>query len=564
MKYLVLGLGAFSVTFSALGAPEVNYSECQPVFEYRGSRYLGTTDKNNDGSQWCYLTQAKEGSNWGHVRIASIPKQKTLAGGECAHYSDFEGERVYGCKTHEGVPSCKTATGEVAACEDKAQADVLAHTLPEDNQLLTRVAVGSCFKTQGSTSAAMSRVINHNPDLFLWLGDNIYGDTQDMSVMRDKYDDKKRHPDYHKFLDANIPVMATWDDHDFGRNNDGKHYPKRSESQLEFLRHFDVPSTDVRYQGQEGIYNAKMLGPQGKQVHVIMLDARYFRSPTFDSYGACEGDKSTVLGQAQWQWLEQELKKPSELKIIATGIQVLPPLYQDRNKEEYCAYTANAEAAIARLGESEMSGTRFESWAEIPLERERLLRLVQKTVNQGKAGQVVFVSGDQHWGEMMQKTLTADQDAGPAVTVYEVTASGFGQHWPYTVPNGNRLPVWADTKGDGNYNKQCVFPYKYALVTYDRCITRDHDRPWCYTQVDDNGTGVKGEWGNCASDGAAIPTGRVGVVTDKVSRLSTSDRHIINRSGSNYGLIDIDWDRKELTLSIETEDKTAVSTVVKW
>ena len=45
-----------------------------------------------------------------------------------------------------------------------------------------------------------------------------------------------------------------------------------------------------------------------------------------------------MLGQEQWQWLEQELQKPSEIKFIASGIQVLPPLHQGRNKSSYCAY----------------------------------------------------------------------------------------------------------------------------------------------------------------------------------------------------------------------------------
>ncbi|WP_462160320.1 alkaline phosphatase D family protein [Pseudoalteromonas maricaloris] len=129
---------------------------------------------------------------------------------------------------------------------------------------------------------------------------------------------------------------------------------------------------------------------------MITLDARYFRSPTFSSYGACEGESSTILGEAQWQWLEQELQKPSEIKLIASGIQVLPPLHQGRSKTNYCAYGDGKtfNAAIASLEETNMSGTSYESWAEMPAQRERLLRLVQKSVNEGKTKAVVFLSGD--------------------------------------------------------------------------------------------------------------------------------------------------------------------------
>ncbi len=36
-------------------------------------------------------------------------------------------------------------------------------------------------------------------------------------------------------------MMSTWDDHDFGANNEGKYYSQRKASQVEFLRHFDIP-----------------------------------------------------------------------------------------------------------------------------------------------------------------------------------------------------------------------------------------------------------------------------------------------------------------------------------
>ena len=163
--------------------------------------------------------------------------------------------------------------------------------------------------------------------------------------------------------------------------------------------------------------------------------------------------------------------------------------------------------------------------------------MVQRSVNQGKTKQVVFTSGDQHWGELLQKEIPASEANGNAVTVYEVTASGFGQNWPYSVPNPNRLPVWADTKGDGNYNKRCKLPFKYAGITYKGCTTRDNQNPWCYTEVDDNGSGIAGEWGNCAPENSVIPTGVVGKISSKIDSLTTDDRHLINRSGSNYGKI---------------------------
>ena len=134
--------------------------------------------------------------------------------------------------------------------------------------------------------------------------------------------------------------------------------------------------------------------------------------------------------------------------------------------------------------------------------------------------------------------MPASSEHGDAVTLYEVTASGFGQSWPYNIPNPLRLPVWADTKGNGTYDQKCQLPFSYGGIEYKGCITRDNDRPWCYTKTDSKGAGIAGEWGNCAPSGATIPTGRVGVVASNVTEMTTDDRHLINKSGSNYGKID--------------------------
>ncbi|WP_341502156.1 alkaline phosphatase D family protein [Gallaecimonas sp. GXIMD4217] len=568
IKILAATIAALA-TGQALAAPEVHYDQCRQPFSYGGSSYLGTTDRDNAGVQWCYLKTPQQGSTWAVVREESIPLQKTVSGTNCAATSSYLGETFHGCSTR-GHSTFWCYTDDQGSnwenCQGEDGGELLGHAQPQATALVETVAVGSCFKQQGSMGQAMARLTASQPDLFMWLGDNIYADTTDISTMRAKYDAKKANPDYRAFLEAGIPVLATWDDHDFGANNAGDNYPKRAESQQEFLRHFDVPADDPRYKGQEGIYSALIQGPAGKRVHSIMLDARYHRSPTFSSYGQCRGDASTLLGETQWAWLEAELAKPSEIKIIASGIQVLPPLHRERSLSSYCAY-GNGQAfnaAVESLGESALSGTSYESWAEMPQQRERLLRLVQKAINDGKAKQVIFVSGDQHWGELLQKDIPASTEHGPAVTVFEVTASGFGQNWPYDVPNPNRLPVWADSQGDGNYGQQCVLPFKYQGISYDSCTSRDHDRPWCYTQVDGNGNGIEGQWGNCAPEGAAIPTGLVGKVPAELGAVSTADRHLINKTGSNYGQIDIDWQQRRIRLSIQSETEEVASTLVAF
>lgn len=121
---------------------------------------------------------------------------------------------------------------------------------------------------------------------------------------------------------------------------------------------------------------------------------------------------------------------------------VLPPTNRGRSLSAYCAYDGNGntfDTANLVLGEgATYEGTSYESWAEIPQERARLLALVQESMNAGNAKQVIFISGDQHWAEVMRKEIPARIDQ-PSVTVYEVTGSGINQDWPYNIANSNRL-----------------------------------------------------------------------------------------------------------------------------
>ena len=99
-----------------------------------------------------------------------------------------------------------------------------------------------------------------------------------------------------------------------------------------------------------------------------------------------------------------------------TAIQVLPPTSRTRGKcsEDGQGSSSTFQEAIRRLGEEEAEGTVYESWAEMPQERARLLGLVQKTLSAGRTGAVVFVSGDQHWGELMAKRMPESEQFGPS------------------------------------------------------------------------------------------------------------------------------------------------------
>jgi alkaline phosphatase D len=175
---------------------------------------------------------------------------------------------------------------------------------------MRRIAFGSCA-SQERPQPIWEAVVAGRPDLFLFLGDNIYADTQDMDVMRAKYAKLAAMPGYQK-LRATCPVLATWDDHDYGANDAGAEYPRKAESQRLFLDFFGEPAGSPRRQ-RPGVYDARVFGPEGRRVQVILLDTRSFRSPLKRRPGAARGEgryapdsepSATILGEDQWAWLQ--------------------------------------------------------------------------------------------------------------------------------------------------------------------------------------------------------------------------------------------------------------------
>ena len=263
----------------------------------------------------------------------------------------------------------------------------------------TKIAFGSCLR-QDKPAPIWDSVAATRPDIFLFIGDNIYGDTDDMEVMRKKYGLLGAMPGYQS-LKATCPIYATWDDHDYGKNDAGVEYPMKEESQKEFLTFFEEPANSPRWK-RPGVYDARVLGPPGQRVQIILLDTRYFRSPLKEHppqrlrglgpYVADDRAEMTMLGEEQWKWLEQQLREPAEIRIIASSVQVVP--------EEHG----------------------WEYWANFPHERFRLFQLIGQT----KAKGVVLISGDRHLAEISR--LAKDDPAnGAGYPIYDITSSSLNQ-----------------------------------------------------------------------------------------------------------------------------------------
>jgi alkaline phosphatase D len=258
---------------------------------------------------------------------------------------------------------------------------------------LTRIAFGSC-NHQSAPQHMWGQIAAQNPQLFLMLGDNVYGDNAwdadaGLESLRRAYALQASHPEFTGFR-VKVPMMATWDDHDFGLNDAGGSFPMRRWGEALFETFWGSPD---RVRARPGVYDATITGPAGKRVQVILLDTRFFRSdlkrmawsrerPPLGSYLPDSDPAKTMLGGEQWAWLEQELAKPADLRILVSSIQVITDAHQ------------------------------FEAWATMPAERAKLYDLVAARAPSG----VVMLSGDRHAGGIYKTQHKGE-------TLWELTSS---------------------------------------------------------------------------------------------------------------------------------------------
>jgi alkaline phosphatase D len=302
------------------------------------------------------------------------------------------------------VAGCARST-QVATSATHSDTDAPGVIRVNLRQLPTRIAFGSCSE-EDKPQPILNHVVAHHPDLFIYLGDNIYGDSRNLDTLRAKYGRLAAKPE-HRRLRESTTLLATWDDHDYGWNDTGRHFELKNESKQLFLDFWGEPRGSERWT-RPGIYTSYMFEANGKRLQVIMLDTRWFRDnllrndrvpPHKNDYRPNPSPDSTILGAAQWAWLETQLRMRADVRIIASSIQY---------SHEYNGW---------------------ESWTNVPHERERMRQLIRTT----RANGVVFISGDVHWGEVSR------WDTPDMYPLWDVTSSGLTETWPSVEPNTNRV-----------------------------------------------------------------------------------------------------------------------------
>ena len=331
------------------------------------------------------------------------------------------------------LQGCETTTGTTSKADSslakssEAIAPMPSKALPES---ITRIAFGSCM-SEKEDQTIWTKIAAENPDAFIFMGDNVYGDAYrsnplfsdpTMPKMREAYNQLAASQPFADFR-SNVSVLPIWDDHDYGVNDGGSDYLFKDQAKELFLQAWDIPAGDIRRK-REGVYNSQLIGEAGQRVQIILLDTRSFRTylqatdkrnaPGKERYVPLESGEGTLLGETQWEWLQGELKKPADLRLLVSSIQVIA------------------------------DGHGWEAWRTMPAEREKLYSMITET----GANDVVFLSGDRHAGAFYKREGVAPY------TLHEFTSSSLN------------LPAskWRAESGETRIEDG---PYRTTTMQYD-------------------------------------------------------------------------------------------------
>lgn len=221
-----------------------------------------------------------------------------------------------------------------------------------------RVAFGSCARWQEDREQPIWQAVRSiSPDLFFWLGDNIYGDALDHDILAEEYR-RQRDVALLQPLIRSIPQLAVWDDHDFGLNDHDRTHPHKAEALKVFKTYWPNPEYGTPL--TPGVFFTYSYGG----VDFIFIDIRYYRDPN----AGPDGPEKTMLGEGQLKWLKDQLKQSrSPFKVIVSG-----------------------------SGFTKAKGPGGDSWAAFVHERDQLFEYIQHE----KISGVVLLTGDTHVGEL--------------------------------------------------------------------------------------------------------------------------------------------------------------------
>ncbi len=273
-----------------------------------------------------------------------------------------------------------------------------------------QIAFGSCYDQNNSSEDIWRVIAEKKPNLLILAGDNVYIDSELPEKFEQSYASLSNNGGFQALV-KQTDVIATWDDHDYGLNDGGKHFKQKQMAKKYFVDFFGYSELQ-NIEKEDGIQHSREISVGDKTVRIIMLDTRWYRDDLalnklsaktrerfqLGPYIPHLDESKTLLGETQWNWLETILAKPVDLNIIVSSIQFI---------SEYTAW---------------------ELWANFPHERYRMLDLL----NRYSPNKAVFISGDVHRAETSAMTVNGWE-------LYDTTSSGLTSSVYPGKPNVHRI-----------------------------------------------------------------------------------------------------------------------------
>jgi len=282
----------------------------------------------------------------------------------------------------------------------------MARTAPDRPQSF-RVAFGSCARIVRDPEQRVFRAVDaQSPDLFFWLGDNIYADAESEVAFADEYRRQRNVASLQSVI-RSVPQLAIWDDHDFGYNNSDGSFSFRERSLAVFKQYWANPA--YGQPNNPGVYFEYSYAG----IDFFFLDGRYYRAPN----AAQDGPGKSFLGNTQKEWLKQRLlASRAPFKILACG-----------------------------SGWSMADGPEGDTWAAFRTERDELFDFIRDRRIEG----VVCLSGDSHVGEL--NCIPWSERGG--YDIYDLVSSPLAQSpdsgWVTQSPEVRMKPVYAGAPNFG-------------------------------------------------------------------------------------------------------------------
>lgn len=285
----------------------------------------------------------------------------------------------------------------------------------EKDVVLSRIAFASCCSQYLSDKKIFDRILELNPQIYVAGGDNIYGDFFALApgtreYMEGAYRQLAGDPAWKNFRNKIPEILPIWDDHDTGENDGVVNNPVKGIAKELFFKFWNVPADAPRRNRPDGgIYESKYYGDDAHRVQIILMDTRWNHTAyktagagaALSGYDTVMDPNATILGETQWKWMEDELKKPAKVRIIMSSMQ----------------FNSNYGGG--------------ENWAIFPLEKQKMYDLIKSTRAEG----VFFLSGDVHFAE-----LTKVEQPG-LYPIYDVTSSGITHHEDKVSPTNDNIRV---------------------------------------------------------------------------------------------------------------------------